>query len=167
VNQYRESSHISVITNGGNVESFHINLPRDRVMAGMRGRENSTPYGLDWPDDEILGGSQTEIFKLRDKNNVVVGLASRISSHTEVTGAFVEWMLHLPARGSMFIAMQLEPGTDGNRNGMLRSGTGEFASLTGQIRETFIPDFGEADSAVDSRIQLVSVLSGSAVGGSP
>ena len=81
VDQYREASHIQVLANGGNLESFHIDLPRDRVLAGMPGSENSIPYGIEWPNDQMLSGSHAEIFKLRDKYDEVIGIASRISSN--------------------------------------------------------------------------------------
>ena len=38
VDQHREASIISVMRNGGNSESFHINVPMDRIMIGAQGR---------------------------------------------------------------------------------------------------------------------------------
>lgn len=160
VDLYREASHISVQPNGGNVESFHIDLPRDRVLAGMPGMENLTPYGVEWPRDKILAGSQAEIFKIRDSNNTVIGVASRMASNAEATGAFIEWMLHLPARGSMFISMQLGTTHDGSRSGVVRAGTGEFARLSGEIHESLLTNLEDADDGVDSRLQFVSILTG-------
>ena len=34
VDQVREQSMIEVKPNGGNIESFHINVPTDRIMVG-------------------------------------------------------------------------------------------------------------------------------------
>ena len=160
VDLYRESSHVAVQPNGGNVEAFHIDLPRDRGLAGMPAMKNSVPYGIEWPNDEVLAGSQAEIFKLRDVNNTVVGLASRMSSNAEASGNFVEWMLHLPARGSMFIGMSVGSTLEGYRSGFLRSGTGEFATLTGEIRETLLTAVEGADHSTDTRVELLSLLSG-------
>jgi hypothetical protein len=160
VDQHREASYVSVQANGGNAESFHINLPRDRIMAGVQGLEDPTPATLVWPQDEIFDGSQTELFKLRDRNDAVVGVASRMASTTETTGAFVQWVLHLPARGTMFISMHPDPTEEGYRLGVLRAGTHDFAELSGEIRERFIADVQDAENDVQKRIQLVTALVG-------
>ena len=160
VDLYRESSHVAVLPNGGNVEAFHIDLPRDRILAGMPNMKNSMPYGIEWPEDEILAGSQAEIFKLRDRNNTVVGLASRMSSNAEASGSYAAWMLHLPARGSMFIGMDAGGTAASYRSGFLRAGTGEFATLTGEIRETLLTEVEGADHSTDTRVELLSLLSG-------
>jgi len=60
---------------------------------------------------------QAEIFKVRDRNNVVIGVASRLASASEQTGPFIEWVLHLPARGTVYLQMDLAPSADGHRNG--------------------------------------------------
>ena len=69
----REFSHISVRANGGNLETFRINLPRDRIMVGLAGADSTLPAGLNWPGPDVLGGLQAEMFKVRDRNNVVIG----------------------------------------------------------------------------------------------
>jgi hypothetical protein len=160
VDQHREASHMSVQANGGNAESFYINLPHDRIMVGVPGLEDSVPAGLAWPQDEIFTESQAEIFKLRDRNDAVVGVASRMSSTTETTGAFIQWVLHLPARGTMFVAMQTQPTAEGFRTGVLHAGTQEFADLSGEIRERLLVEAQAAESDTNKRIQLVTALVG-------
>jgi hypothetical protein len=162
VDQHRESSYVTVQPNGGNAESFHINLPRDRILVGMPGVENSTPAGVDWPQDPIFDGSQAEVFKLRDKNNAVVGIASRIASSAESTGAFIQWVLHLPARGTMYLTMQLEPSAEGYRAGQLSAGTEEFAELTGRVQERFNTQVEADEDETSARIQLLTSLVGQA-----
>ena len=103
VDQHRENSLISVHANGGNSESFHIRLPDDRIVAGAAGTRSLTPPGLEWPEYDFLKNIQTELFKVRNENGVVVGAASRMSGSPEQHGSFVEWVVHLPARGSMFM----------------------------------------------------------------
>ena len=127
VDQHRENSLISVHTNGGNSESFHIRLPDDRIVAGAAGTRSSTPPGLEWPEYDFLKNIQTELFKVRNENGVVVGAASRMSGNSEQHGSFVEWMVHLPARGTMFVAMAPSLSPDGYREGSLRAGTREFS----------------------------------------
>lgn len=159
VDQHREPSLISVEANGGNREIFHINLPHDRILAGMTGVE-TVPPGLDWPDNAALGGAQAELFKIRDANEVVVGVASRITGPDGANGSLVEWTLHLPARGSVYATMQPLAGEDGFRNGSMRAGTREFASLQGRVLERHfeVHDSGPGGLEVDGRIELVTTL---------
>jgi hypothetical protein len=157
VDLHRERSLISVQPNGGNVEEFHINLPRDRVMVGLPNPDASIPAALEWPGQQLVGDIQTEIFKIRDVNEAVIGIGSRIASAAESTGPFIEWALHLPARGSIYVKMNITPTADGYRNGMLVSGTREFAELSGVIREQFIADVPGSDE-VQSQIQLQTAL---------
>ena len=64
VDLHRESSHISVRANGGNIETFRIKLPRDRMLVGLAGADNALPAGLEWPGEELLGNLQAEMFKV-------------------------------------------------------------------------------------------------------
>jgi len=159
VDLHRETSLISVQTNGGNVEVFRINLPRDRVLVGLPGQESSIPADLEWPGDEYLGNMQAEIFKVRDRNNAVIGLGSRLASASEETGPFIEWALHFPARGTMYVKMEVTPSADGFRNGVLRSGTRDFAELHGSVREQFIAEANE-EYDIQGRIELEAALVG-------
>lgn len=159
VDLHRERSVISVQPNGGNVEAFHINLPRDRIMVGLPNPDAAIPASLEWPGQEHLGDLQAEIFKIRDRNNNVVGVASRLASAQEPTGTFIEWALHLPARGTMYFKMEVAPSADGLRNGVAIAGTRDFGALTGSVREQFIADV-EDDDDVQSRIRLETSLVG-------
>jgi len=158
VNLHRERSLISVQPNGGNLERFQINLPRDRILVGLAGVEDSIPAALDWPGEEFLGDMQAEVFIVRNENNAVVGVASRVASSTEETGAFIEWVLHFPARGTMYVQMDLTPAEDGVRDGILRSGTRDFLPLEGSIRERFVSEVEDGD--VQGRIVLEATLAG-------
>ncbi len=151
---------MSVQANGGNSETFRINLPRDRVLVGLAGAEISIPAGLNWPADDVLGNFQAEIFKVRDRNDVVVGVASRLASSTETAGSFIEWSLHLPARGTIYAQMEMNPSEDGFRVGTMRAGTREFKVLSGTVRERFIAEVDDGDHDVESRIELVTALVG-------
>jgi len=160
VDLYRESSLISFEANVGNSEIFQVNLPHDRILAGVRGQENPTPAGLQWPDDGLFAGSQAELFKLRDRNDAVVGVASRISSTNGRGGSFIQWMLHLPARGTMFMLLEPRATADGSRTGSLRAGTDDFAELRGVITERFMADVQDSESDAEARIQLLTRLVG-------
>lgn len=158
VDLHRERSLISVQPNGGNKESFRINLPADRILVGLAGVKDSIPAGLDWPGEDLLGDMQAEIFIVRDENNTVIGVASRLASAEEASGSFIEWVVHLPARGSIYAQMNLTPAADGFRNGSLRAGTRDFRMLTGSVRERFVA--ASDDDNVQGRIVLETALVG-------
>jgi hypothetical protein len=160
VDQYRERSLISVHANGGNSELFHISLPEDRIMVGVPGAARPTPPGLQWPEHEFLSDIQTEIFKIRNDEGKVVGAANRMSGKSKAFGPFVEWVLHLPARGTMFVTMSASPSPDGYRQGNLRAGTREFQNLNGAVLERFVKDEFDFESDTVGRIELAAALVG-------
>lgn len=162
VNLEREASLVSVKPNGGKFEQFHINMPNDRVAAASRSGDALAvfPEGLNWPQDDALEGAQTEVFKLRNRNDVVVGIAARISSAREESGAFVQWVLHMPARGSIVAGMQVATAGDGRRQGRMLAGTREFATLSGRVEEFYNSDAGDTDLGVKGRLQLDTTLVG-------
>ncbi|MDA0706722.1 MAG: hypothetical protein O2907_08515 [Proteobacteria bacterium] len=163
VNQAREFSLITVIRNIGNEEVFHANIPTDRIMIGAPRQASPLPVGLDWPGNELFADTRAELFKLRNSKDVVVGVASHIAAGNE-KGGLIEWVLHLPARGSVYVLMQPEMPQDGFRVGALRAGTQEFADLSGSVSETWVADMSGADDAPVGRIELRTRLVSSAVG---
>ena len=159
VDLHRERSLVSVLPNGGNVETFQINLPRDRILVGLPNPENSIPAGLEWPSDVLAGDMLAEIFKIRDANNTVVGVGSRLASSVETSGPFIEWALHFPARGTMYVKMEVTPSEDGVRNGEMLAGTRDFEVLTGGVRESFVAADG-SDPELQGQIRLQTALVG-------
>jgi len=144
--------------NHGNTESFHVNVPMDRIMIGAKAQANPLPPGLDWPEDTGFDGVRAELFKLRNANEDVVGVASRIAASDEVSGDMIEWVLHLPARGSIYVDLQPEPREGGYRVGALRAGTREFVSLVGQMTERWIADNSGLEDAPAGRIELITAF---------
>ena len=157
VDLHRERSHISVLPNGGNAEVFHINLPRDRILVGLPDGSASLPADLAWPGEEHLPGLQAELFKIRDRNNTVIGVASRLASASEPAGEFIEWVLHLPARGSIYVDMGVTPAADGYREGTMRTGTRDFRKLGGTVRVKLV-DAEEGDIDIENRIEIQTIL---------
>jgi hypothetical protein len=160
VNQHREPSMITVQPNGGNVELFNIRLPGDRIMAGVSGLPVTTPPGLEWPEHDFLTSVQAELFKVRNNNGVVIGTASRLSSSSGQLAPFVEWTVHLPARGSMFLKMSTDPSADGFRAGILKAGTREFLTRKGTVIERFVSAADDPESDDVGRIELHANLVG-------
>lgn len=157
VDQHREASIVSVEPNGGNRETFHVNLPQDRIVARRPGSGEPVPAALQWPGAAAIDGVQAELFKLRDANDVVVGVASRLTGPGDATGSVLEWTLHLPARGTLYASLQAGAAANGYRDGVLRAGTREFAGLRGSVRERFHPSGDEG-----GRLELATALVGEA-----
>lgn len=154
VDQGRERSLITVQPNGGNTESFHVNLPADRVFSGNPAGRPTLPDGAPWPEFMLDKDTQTELFKIRNAEDRVVGVASRISAGGEE--AFVEWALHMPARGTVYLVLGDQPATGGQRTGDLRGGTREFAELKGTVVERYEAG-GDAGSG---RLEIITAFVG-------
>lgn len=165
VDQVRERSIILVQANGGNIESLHVNLPIDRVLAGRADLENPVPRGLDWPDNDFLAGTQTELFKIRNADDKVVGVASRIVGGGDQP--FIEWAVHLPARGTLYFVLAGAANESGVRVGSLRSGTREFALMSGVVTERYVAADEITDDGVSGRLELTTSLVGQAYKAEP
>lgn len=159
VSQSREHSIIAVAPNGGNMESFHVNVPMDRIMVGAQQQREPLPAGLEWPLDDALADARAELFKIRNAKDAVIGVASRLAASNE-TDSIIEWVLHLPARGSVYVTMQAEPVDGGYRRGDVRAGTREFAALHGRLTERWIADTSGSEDAPAGRIELVTAFVG-------
>jgi hypothetical protein len=158
VDQYRERSMISVAPNGGNRETFHINIPMDRIMVGAADQPSPLPVGLEWPEVAQFGGLRVELFKVRNGKDAVIGVASRMAASSGATGDTIEWVLHMPARGSIYVTMRPEAVDGGYRLGEVRSGTREFDTLLGALTERWIADASGSDDAPAGRIELQTSL---------
>ena len=151
VDQGRERSITSVQANGGNLEAFHVNLPADRIFAG--GGDTAIPADARWPIDIDIGDAQAELFKVRNAEERVIGVASRLSAGGD--RPFVEWVLHMPARGSLYVAVDPTSSEVSGRSGLLRAGTREFSDLQGAVTERYV-----AGSEGAGRLELVAALMG-------
>ncbi len=161
VDQHRETSIISVRTNGGNIERFRISVPMDRIMVGAPGNAQPVPEDLYWPDDPRFQSMNAELFKLRNERDAVIGVAGRIAARGPGGEPVIEWVLHMPARGSAYVTMANQPGANGIRTGKLRHGTREFASRVGSMAERFVPAAGDAASGgTQGRIELDTAFVG-------
>jgi len=155
VDQFREVSIVSVAPNGGNSESFHINIPVDRVMVGATGKGLGVPMGMMWPKEEIFENISTEIFKVRNVKDAVIGVAVRTVAN-EGNSGYTDWVIHFPARGSLFINMESQVKDGGPRIGRLRAGSQEFDDLTGLVAESWVSDTSGEEDAPLGRIELLA-----------
>ncbi|MDH5500996.1 MAG: hypothetical protein OEY72_07845 [Gammaproteobacteria bacterium] len=158
VDLHRVPSQISVQTNGGNFEVFSVSLPGDRIMSGDPVASMRVPAGLAWPESALFGGFKTELFKIRNSDDTVIGVGSRIARSEASGNAFVQWVVHLPARGTVYLSMEPSPAPGQARAGVLSAGTREFASLRGSASETFVrtgaEGGGEEGADNEGRIDL-------------
>lgn len=161
VDQERRPSIISVTPNGGNTEVFHINIPMDRIMLGAPGKIAQLPEKLRWPTDEFFAGVRAELFKMNDASGEIVGVASRVVIRKDGADV-VDWVMHLPARGSIFVTMVSAPRTDGSRTGRIRAGSREFKPLTGSVAEHWVVDTSGEEDAPTGRIELIATYVGTA-----
>lgn len=159
VDQQREPSIVSVAPNGGNVESFHIKVPTDRIMIGAPDRKQPLPAGLEWPRDPMLQDVRVELFKIRNARDTVVGVAARTAA-ADGAAEVIDWVVHLPARGSVFVNMRPDPVEGGFRIGELHAGSREFAALNGSLTERWRPDVSGEEDAPQGRIELVTSFVG-------
>jgi len=156
VDHVRERSVTTVQANGGNSESFHINLPTDRILAGTAERPGAVPEALEWPEYEFLSGTQTELFKVRNVEEKVIGVASRIAGGNETP--FVEWVIHLPARGTLYLLLGETADDTQVSVGEFRAGTREFATMTGMASEQFVAYDTVTSNDVSGRIEITTSL---------
>ena len=159
VDQYREASIVSVSPNGGNRETFHIKVPMDRIMIGASRQPEALPEGLEWPEDELFAGVRTELFKIRNARDMVVGVAVRNAASSEGADT-IDWVLHLPARGSVFVNMEPDEKDGGYRIGEFRDGSREFEPLTGVLTERWVADTSGEEGAPAERIELMATYVG-------
>jgi hypothetical protein len=72
----------------------------------------------------------------------------------------IDWVLHIPARGTLFINMDSMPTEDGRRVGELNAGTQEFQAMTGVITERWVAEASDDEDAPDGRIELFATYVG-------
>ena len=157
VDHHRESSVISVAPNGGNTEAFYVSIPMDRIMVGAPSQSDPLPPGLAWPTDEVFAGVRAEVFKVRNARDVVVGVASRVTAASDEYGDSIEWVLHLPARGTFFASVSPQSSDSGSRTGVLKAGTREFRAFQGAVSERWIAAADDREEyAPEGQIELTT-----------
>ena len=122
-------------------------------MIGAAGQSSPLPPGLTWPEHPEFDGIRTEMFKLRNARDAVIGVASRLATNDPELGGVIEWVLHFPARGSLMVAMRAQT-ENAHRVGELTAGTREFSKLLGRLSERWVDETGGAEGAPVGRIEL-------------
>lgn len=119
------------------------------------------PPGLRWPIDELFDEVRVELFKVRNAHDTVIGVASRMVADSETIEDSVEWVVHLPARGTFYVTMPAQSTEGGRRIGSLRAGTREFRPMQGKAAERWVPNTDDDDvDAPDGHIELMTSFVG-------
>lgn len=129
VAQDRVRSETRVRTNGGRLESFSVRLADD-VVATLPGSLNVdtpvAPAEARWLAELAPFAGVANVYRLRNESGTVIGLASRVRG--VVTEDDVEWVLHVPARGTLMLrGVSVDIADLGEISGGMR----EFAALAG------------------------------------
>lgn len=162
----RQPTDAVALANGGREEIFEIRLPDDRLgnpRAAAVAPFPEVAFAREG-SDKIL----TELFRVRNTEGRVVGLASKISGRVAYSEQLardnVDWMLMIPGRGALLMSTQGQPadvsksypfdylGLDPVNSGRVIEGTLGFTGLSGFfIEETEV-------KGVDDNGQSIGLL---------
>lgn len=158
----RLPSDAVALPNGGREEIFFIRIPDDRIGNPRAAAVAPFPRQafVREGEERILA----ELFRVRNKDGRVIGLASKMSGNVLVgqnrSRENVDWMLMIPGRGGLMMSTQGRPagertyplsymGLDPSNAGVIVEGTDQFAGLTGFfVEETQIESRDDNDQAV-------------------
>ena len=107
----RFPSQIEVRTNGGRAEDFQIRWPQDRLSFDTEATAADSPVteGLVVLSDP-QGPAAAELFRLRDAQGNVIGLASRLTARMPGRGgrsrSVTNWSLLIPSRGALLLVQE-------------------------------------------------------------
>ena len=106
----RYRSVITVPADGGRQEDFVIRWPEDRISRAGENREDipaAASVGAAVLEDTAGNRVSAELFRLRDSEDNVIGVASRVAG---TGGALADpgrsasnWLLVIPSRGALFL----------------------------------------------------------------
>lgn len=95
------TSSVTRVTVEGRLETFQIRLPDDRIVMTATAEASGTsfPEGLSLPYAKTEAAMALDVYRLRDANDKVIGLASRLAGE-----ASEDWMIFIAARGAMYLS---------------------------------------------------------------
>lgn len=164
----RFRSEAVALANGGREEVFYIRLPGDRLgnPYATAVAPFPTPSFVRQGEDYILA----ELFRVRDSEGRVIGLASKMTGNVAVSEHRVrpntDWMLMIPSRGALMASTEGRP-SDADRNyqldrmgldivnsGFIIEGTGDFQGLSGFYMEETGVDSVDETGQVHGQVSL-------------
>lgn len=108
----RFPSNIEVLTNGGRSESFVIHWPEDRLELGgaLDGAAVNQVDGIAVLEPRRRGRTAAELFRLRDSEDRIIGLASRLTGRMPGRRgrdrSVSNWTLMIPSRGILMLTQE-------------------------------------------------------------
>lgn len=106
----RFRSRIEVLQNGGRAESFVIRWPQDRIAlpAAPAGSAPAATPGTAVLEGPTGSAAAAELFRLRDIEGQVIGIASRVTGQVSTPRARTvsQWLLAIPGRGSLILVQE-------------------------------------------------------------
>lgn len=162
VDPVRFPSESGVARNGGRTESFHIQIPDDRVLRAV----SPAAAGPAMPDGVIslpadAGDAAAELYRLRNASGKVIGLASRVWHGGDAP--YTDWTLLLPARGAVYLtaagAGNPAAGADVPRPvlGDVIGGSREFSGIVGSYSEEWTIEERDADGRPVGDIEIMTL----------
>jgi hypothetical protein len=168
----RSYSQSSSLPDGGREEAFFIRLPEDRIGSPRAAATAAFPtqafaaVGA----DRVLA----ELFKLRDVDGQVIGIASRMNGvapeMTNVAESVTDWMVLIPGRGGLTMSRGTvgkgkerdflvdRMGLSSKNSGNVIAGTGDFAGLTGFYGEETTIDRIDPNGDAYGMVKLITRL---------
>ncbi|MGI9330079.1 MAG: hypothetical protein ACR2QB_05130 [Gammaproteobacteria bacterium] len=122
-------SHIEALNNGGRGEEFQIRWPQDRLNLDSESTrlQLGDTAGLVVMAGDVAGPAAVELFRLRDVQGSVIGLASRLTAPMPGRRGGMQsvsnWTLAIPSRGSLLLSQE-----NGADMGPVRRGGGWVAA---------------------------------------
>jgi hypothetical protein len=166
VDPVRFPSESGVARNGGRAESFHIQIPQDRVLRAVTPSAASPalPDGATLPASAADGAA--ELYKLRNASGKVIGLASRVWRGADA--AYTDWTLLLPARGAVFLTATESGGppapsaagaaaTPRSVLGDVVGGSREFEGIVGSYSEEWTVERLDAEGRPVGDIEIMTL----------
>lgn len=135
----RVRSIIDVEPDGGRMETFVVEWPDDL---------------LHMPDQVAGAPAVPELYRLRNTEGVVIGVAGRINPGESPAPPSSGWLLVIPARGALFLGRDAATG----ESGRLLAGFEEFRGLSGRYEERWEGGGRAPDGSIRGRI-LISTRS--------
>lgn len=166
VDPVRFPSESGVARNGGRTESFHIQIPQDRVLRAVTPSAASPAL----PDGATLpagaGDGAAELYKLRNASGKVIGLASRVWRGGDA--AYTDWTLLLPARGAVFLTATESGGPPAASTagaaatprpvlGDVVGGSREFEGIVGSYSEEWTVERLDAEGRAVGDIEIMTL----------
>jgi hypothetical protein len=160
------------LPNGGREEVFLMHLPEDRL--GIPRAAPVASFPRESFDNDGKQSLVAELFRLRNVDGDVVGVASRVSGAVpdlrNRRSQTVDWVLVLPGRGSLSMSWGGQPagnprsqqreqmGLNPRRAGIVYSGTQDFSGLEGafieETRAADLSDPGQRDGVLSLTTRL-------------